>query len=327
MTKQLRRATIKDVAGLAGVSTTTVSFVLNNTGSIGTEVRERVLRAIKDTHYRPNRQAAAIRTGASRTIGLVLPDLTNPFFPELAEAISEAAMAANYTVLLGGGRGGARERESLDRLAAQGVDGICWCPSSNIDTPQELNLTQPIVVIDRPLPRYDTVISDFALGGRLLEAAVQRGGYKRIGMVLGPHDLPGSEERWQSFVQAVGGEARIMWEVENSYGLELSDEVRDRIGKSNVECIICANDMIAIAVIRHARSVGIDVPNKLAVIGFDDIPWAALVEPPLTTVRQRVRDMGAAAITLLLQRIADAERPIKHVKVDVELIYRGTTIK
>src|SRR5258706_1490590 len=188
--RESRRATIRHIAALAGVSTAAVSFALNGTGSVGEEVRSRILKAAEDLDYRRNQSAHSMRTGRSQTIGLVLPDLCNPFFPELAQAVEDAARRAGYAVLLADSGNGAEERESLELLTRHGVDGICWCPRSSGDAGALRALPTPMVLIDRPLPGYDVVHSDYEMGGRLLVEHLAGARYRRIGLLAGREDIP-----------------------------------------------------------------------------------------------------------------------------------------
>jgi len=326
MTEELpKRLTYKDIAKAAGVSTTAVSFVLNRTGSISEEVRARVLATAKAMSYRPNQRAQALRTGRSMTFGLVLPDLRNPFFPELANAIGERARKSGYSIVLAESGDEEREREALDRLTSHGVDGICWCPTSKKDLPTELDTRVPIVVIDRPMPRYDAVASNDVMGGKLIADLVCQSGFASVGMVLGPQDMPGIDQRRHAIVDALGARCPVLWEIENDLTVDLRPAVVARLRHASVDVVICANDMIAIGVIRTLQQLGFDVPADISVLGFDDIPWARLVQPALTTIRQPLREIGRVAIQLLLRRIASPKSAISTRHIDVSLIMRGST--
>lgn len=319
------RVTIKDVAREAGVSTTAVSFVLNGRGQISNEVAARIHAAILAVGYRPNTQARAIRTGRTRTIGLVVPDLRNPFFPELADAVGNAIFKAGYAMLFGYGHDVERERESLLRFAAEGVDGICWCPVSDRDTPREIGLTQPVVVIDRPIDHYDSVLSNYRMGGALLAEEILRRGACSIGLINGPADLSFSLARRGALLDALNGACELVWDINNPFSIRLEEETRQCILSHPVDAIICANDTIAIGALRLLRQAGVAVPQQTIVTGFDDIPFAELTEPSLTTIRQPLQEIGDRAIDLLLARIAQPDRPVSRLEVDVALIPRETT--
>lgn len=320
-----KRPTIKDVARLAGVSIGTVSFALNGTGPVGSDVRKRVLTAVDELGYRSNQSARSIRTGRSQTIGLVLPDLTNPFFPQLAQAFEEAASEAGYAVLLVDSQNGRTERQGLERLDRHGVDGICWCPASEHDAAAEIGLTIPIALIDRPLPGYDVVLSDFRAGGELLARHVVDAGFDAIGLLTGPDDLPGAKQRRGSFRHALGASSNIRWEVTTPYSLELSQEAIQHLSRFDVDAVVCPNDMAAIAVIHFLNDKGRTVPDDVAVLGFDDIPWATIVRPHLTTVRQPIGDLGREAFALLMCRIGMPSAPRRTISLDVTFVERNST--
>lgn len=320
-----RIATIKDVAQLAGVSPTTVSFVLNDQGSISPEVRQRVQEAAARLRYRPNNQARAIRTGETKTIGLIIPDLRNPFFPELVEAVGSAAQSSSYAMLIGYANDLEHERESFAELANRGVDGICWCPSCQVDTPRELGLRQPIVTLDRRGGDYDLVMSNIEMGAQLVAAEVRRCGFETVGLVNGPADIPAAQLRAAAFAKALTGCAKVQWKIENPFSIEVTNRNVEWIMSHPVDAIICANDTIAIGVLRLLNDARIAVPKDTSVMGFDDIPWSTLVDPPLTTVRQDVSEIGARAVSLLLDRIVDPSREICTIRVDVAWRPRNST--
>jgi LacI family transcriptional regulator len=320
-----RMTTIKDVALAARVSPTTVSFVLNGQGNISPEVRQRVQEAAARLRYRPNSQARAIRTGETRTIGFVIPDLRNPFFPELVEVVGRAAQGNGYAMLIGYANSLEHERESFAELVSRGVDGICWCPSSQVDTPGELGLHKPIVTLDRRGGDYDLVTSNIDQGAQLIATEVRRCGFQTVGLVNGPRDIPAARGRAASFAKALRGSAKIEWQVENPFSIEVAQQNVEWIRAHPVDAIICANDTIAIGILRALKDAKIAVPQDMSVIGFDDIPWSSLVEPPLTTVRQDLPEMAARAVDLLIARIGNPIREICRIELDVQWKGRGTT--
>lgn len=320
-----RRTTIKDVAREAGVSIATVSFVMNGSGSVGREMRARVLKAAEDLGYRRNQLAKTMRTGRSNMIGLVLPDLCNPFFPELAHSVGEVARRSGYAVILVESNDGESEAEGLERLAVYGVDGICWCPSSKRDLLTELNIAVPAVVVDRPLPKHDTVTSNYAMGGKLLADFIARSQYRSIGLVTGPKNFPGTAQRRDGLIRALGQKVPVVWECANAFSTEIGEETIAALARKDAELIVCANDTIAIGVIGALGKMGMRVPEDVGVVGFDDIPWSVLINPPLTTIRQPLKDIGAEAVGLLISRIERPDAPLKRVEVDVELVERGST--
>ena len=320
-----RKITVKDVAKTSGVSVATVSYVLNGTGSVGAVVRTRVRAVVKELGYRPNRSAQAMRTGKTHTLGLILPDLRNPFFPELAQSVENAAREAGYSVFLIDAQGrGEVELEGVERLVRNGVEGVVWCPvdSNNILLSQLDDV--PIVVVDRPLQDYDFVCSDYQNGGGLLADYVLDQGHRSFAMITGPLEFPSAKERRDGFMERIGNRAKIEWELENDFSTHLSENVNQALGKSNTTVIVCGNDLIAIGVMRELQSRGKRVPDDISVVGFDDIPWADIVTPGLTSIHQPVSGLGREAVALLRRRILDHKASIKQLTLEVRLVERNS---
>lgn len=320
------RVGLRDVARSAGVSLAAASYALNQTGNVSAEVRRKVRRVAEELGYTPNNAAQAMRTGKTNSIGLILPDLRNPFFPKLAQAVATQARASDFSVFLVDCLGDPQvELEAATRLVKQGVDGFVWCPCSANDTLAAFRKTVPVVVIDRPMPDYDVVMSDYDAGGRELARLLSDRGAARVGLVTGPIGLPIAQLRRQAFFAHKPASCAVQWEVQTEFGLTLSAAAQDRCRRAHdVDVIVCANDMIAVAVIAELKAAGFDVPRDLGVVGFDDIPWAEIVSPSLTTVRQSLAEIGAQAASLLLSRIASGPGPARHLNIGVEIVRRGS---
>jgi LacI family transcriptional regulator len=324
-TNNKNRPTLQDVARKAGVSAATVSYVLNNTGKVGEDVQQLVRAAAKSIRYRVNHVARATRTGQTLSIGLILPDLTNPFFPEIAHVIQSAARSAGYAVFLIDSEGDAGiERTGTEDLIDSGVEGIIWFPASDQDSLAEFQDDIPIVVVDRPLPNYDTISSDYVSGGAMLAEHVTSAGHNSVGMVLGPMSLSSAIQRRDGFVNAIAGKGVIAWEVENEFSIQLNEATRKQIEDSSVSLIVCGNDLIALGVMRALHDLGRRVPDEVSVVGFDDIPWAGYSIPGLTTVRQPFAALGKEAAALLIRRIAGEDSPYMRLKLGMRLIPRGS---
>lgn len=322
------RPTLQDIAKKAGVSAATVSYVLNGTGSVSENVRKLVRKTAKEIGYRVNHVAKATRTGQTQSFGLILPDLNNPFFPQLAQAVQGAARRAGYAVFLIDSEGSAEvEREAAEDFIRRGVEGIVWCPATEADTLAEFRSDLPIVVIDRPLPDYDTISSDYLAGGRLLAKQVISLGHSRIGMIVGPQRLSSAKQRRDGFIGGLGQSGEVVWEVENAFSIDLSDKARQRLASLDVSAIICGNDFIAIGTIRALHELGYRVPDDVSVLGFDDIPWASYSVPGLATVRQPLRAIGKEASSLLIRRIKGDDAPQVNIALGMQLVQRGSLAK
>ena len=319
------RPTLLDVARKAGVSSASVSYVLNGTGSVGPEVKKAVHAAVKSIRYRVNHVAKATRTGQTQSIGLILPDLNNPFFPEMAKVVQAAARRAGYAVLLIDSEGEIDvEREGAEDLISRGVDGIVWFPASEQDSLAEVRDYLPIVVVDRPLPNYDTISSDYRAGGASLAEQAASLGHRRIGLISGPESLSSARERRNGFIEALTNEQRIVWEVENPFSIDLVPFARQRVVDGGVSVIICGNDLIAIGVMRALHEAGQTVPDSVSVVGFDDIPWSRFSVPGLATIRQPFLALGEEAARLLVRRISGDDAPKISVSLKMSLRPRGS---
>jgi LacI family transcriptional regulator len=318
-------ATLKDVAREAGVSIAAVSYSLNGGGSIGEEVRARVREVAERMGYRPNRSARAVRTGRSMTLGLVVPDLNNPYYPALAQSFERAARQAGYTVVLIDTSGSEEEEvEGIRHLENHGVAGAVWCQTAHQPSGAPEDYTVPIVVIGSPGPTFDNVTADDASGGRSAARHLLELGHRRIGILGGASVPEGKDDRRAAFVAELKGKAEIVWELKTPYAIDLDAKVIERLQHREVSAVMCGNDLIAIGVLRAARQLGIAVPQELSVVGFDDIPWASIVTPALTTINQPVAEMAAVALTLLLDRLAEPNRAVRHFKVGVRLVARDS---
>ena len=326
---QMRKAaTIRDVAREAKVSIASVSYALNGGGTIGEEVRVRVREVASRLGYRPNRSAQAVRTGRSMTLGLVLPDLRNPYFPELAQSVERAARNVGYTVVLIDTRNSlGEEEEGLRHLEQRGVDGLIWCRTS-MKQPSPTDFGAPVVVIGPTETACDTVTADDTKGGRLIGRHLLKMGHKSIGIISGVGISDDRNDRRSGLLAEIKGRANVAWEVQTPRNtMELEPQVVEHILRGDVTAISCGNDLIAIGVLRALRIAGRRVPEDVSVVGFDDIPWAEIVTPMLTTINQPVSEMAAAALTLLLDRLQEPERPVRHFKVDVSLVERESVAR
>lgn len=320
-------ASMKEVARLAGVSVATVSNVLRGTKRVSAAVEERVRAAAAELDYLPNLQASALRTGRSGMLGVLLPDLSNPFFPALLQALTPAAREAGLVLLVHEAENDAElELEGLERLAAAQVDGLIWvpvdCAAPHVTERPAAGL--PVVTIDRPVPGTDVVVADHFEGGRLVARHLLEAGFERVALLNGPVGLPSSSARRRGFLEGFAPNVPL-WECEVGFGHRLPERARRLLEGGDFDAVVCANDAVAIGAVRLLKLRGKRVPQDVSVVGFDDIPWAPLMDPPLTTVRQPLPALGAAAIRLLLGRLAEPGRAPRRVVMPVEFVERAST--
>ena len=310
--------TLKDVGNAAGVSAVTVSYVLNNTGSVSPEVRLRVQKVADRLGYRPNKSAKAIRTGRSQTLGLIVNDMGNPFYAEFAQAAERAAAAFQYAVLLVDAHASSADADArIDSLRNHPVDGVI----ASMYTPSIARLKLPIVVISGAVSARDSVSSDDVAGGTLLADRLLELGHRKFGLITSP--LPGGiPVRRDAFVARLPKVSNVVWECVCPATETISEETRAKLARREVTAIICSNDMIAVGALRALRELGIEVPQEVSVVGYDDIAWAGIVTPSLTTIRQPFTELATKAMELLLDRLEHPARRLRHITLGVTMIER-----
>lgn len=320
-------ATLKDVAKHAKVSAMTVSHIVNGTKAVRPEVRQRVLESIQELDYQPNRSARALRTKQNSTLGLIVPDLTNPFFPELIETLEREARCRGYaTLLINSNRDIEVERQGFRLLSQHGVDGVIWCPHAT--HPQLEKLPFPVVVIDRPHKAFDSVSADHYGGGKLQGKYALEHGHERIGILKGPQTFVNAKARYEGLLAALG-KIDLVWQFEVPFSLllELPPIVIKKLKENEVTLIIATNDVVAIATLRTLHEMGRRVPEEVSLLGFDDTSWATLVYPALTTIRQPIADLAACAVTTLVKRIHEPNRKVEHITLPVNLVHRQSSLE
>lgn len=321
------RITIADVAREAGVSTATVSFVLNNTKAVTPAVQTRVEEAMKALGYRPSHAAQTLRTGRSLAVGLIIPDLTNPFFPKLAQDIEQEARARGYAVLLADSHDDPRlQQEHLGMLEQRGVDALLVVPA--VGTAATLTAAVPLVVLDRAAGETPLVHSDKRQGGQIAAQHLLDLGHRDFAILAGPSRQGRVGERVQGMLATLE-----RWGVPitpervypSEYSLLAGREGAGRLLRDapGFTALLAANDTLALGALSALHEAGITVPGQVSLVGFDDIPWAALSAPSLTTVRQDTRQMAGQAIELALR--AAGALPTAPVPVRTSLIVRGST--
>lgn len=331
-------ATIKDVAQRAGVGLGTVSRVLNGSGYVSEEARQRVLEAVEALNYVPNAQARAMMTRRTMTLGVVLPDLTNPYFPGLVRGIQDAARRRGYTAtLLETDWQPANERQAVDILRRQSVDGaiLVDVTLSELLTNTLMNVDIPVVLVGRGVERQDVAqvtVNNYKGAMEALQWIFSRG-HRKVGFIAGAENAVSARQRLRAYLDCMGQEAILVDDVgkhpdlpivPGDYSFERGREAVEILLRKHPDltCIFAANDLSALGVLSYLASQGIGVPEQVAVVGFDDILMASLVHPPLTTIHQPVYDMGGAGAQLLIERIENPEGEVKRLVFDPVLVVR-----
>lgn len=328
-------ATISDVAQLSGASPATVSRVMNGKPRVNPELRERVLAAVKELGYQPNKVARSLRTRASSVLALMVSDISNPFFGSVIRGVEDVARGADYLVVLfNTDEDVERERRYLSIVIAERMAGVIISPTSERQT--DLSpLTErgiPVVAVDR-LPKTagtDTVRSDNVEGARLATAHLLDQGYRRIGYVGGPAAATTSRERLVGYKAAlrqghVWFDRRLLSAGDFK---EESGQVRmTELLNAKPDAVLVANHTMAIGALRSLREAGLRYPDDLGFVSFDDPPWASLTHPSLTVMAQADLEIGRQAAHLLGKRILEPNRPAVSAILQPELRVRESSIR
>lgn len=328
-------ATISDVARAAGVSPATVSRVFND-GRVTPERADRVRRAAAELGFSPNRVARSLRTQRASVIGLLIPDIENPFFTSLARGAEDAAQRTNLSlVLCNTDEDVEKERRYLDIALAEQMAGVMVAAASRRRTDLSALAARgmPVVAVDRRprAARTDTVLVDNQHGSEEATAHLLDRGYRRVACITGPVGASTSEDRLAGY-RAEMRDAGVAddwirahirhadFRVEGGY-----TAMRELLSlRTPPDAVFVTNNLMAVGAVRALREAGIQ-PPEFGVLSFGDIPWAALVQPPLTTVQLPAYDLGVAAATLLQERIAGAEKPLQTVVLRTSLHPREST--
>ncbi|MGH2613768.1 MAG: LacI family DNA-binding transcriptional regulator [Thermomicrobiales bacterium] len=335
-----RSPTIQDVAARAGVSISTVSRVVTGSVAVEAATAARVREAIAALDYRPNLLARSFRRRVTHTIGLLVPDNSNPFFAEVARAIEDAGFAEGYSVILGNSDLSPVKQETyIDVLLAKRVDGFILASSGLIPTvdghdavERILEAGVPCVVVDRDLGEMpvDQVLVDNDQGGYLAGEHLVTLGHRRIACLVGPHDLTPSAGRITGFRRAladagleVAAEHLVRGNGRPDGGAAAAQQLLEH--GLDVTAIFAFIDRLATGATGALQRAGLRVPVDISVVGFDDIPQAAAIYPALTTVGQPIGEMGAAGVRLLLDRMAHRNAPWQRVLLPTRLVVREST--
>lgn len=326
---------IKDVAREAGVSTATVSHVINNTKHVTDVTREKVLRAIKRCNYYANANARSLASGRSNIIGLLVSDISNPFFPELVKSIEDAAFERGYSVILVNTNYDAnRAADDVRRLIELKVAGVALMTTElDLLLIDELASRQvPVVLHNVGITgaHMSDVLVDYAAG---IEQAVQHLvslGHRRIAHIAGPGRFRSAVIRREAFLGSLARHlpdepTPAIYEADFKFdgGRRAAEEILAAVNFPTG--VIAANDMMALGAMHELKAAGLIIPRDISIVGFDDITFASLSEPPLTTVCSPRIEIGRKAIEALMATIKESRRPGEEVRVGTYLVSRGTT--
>jgi DNA-binding LacI/PurR family transcriptional regulator len=325
--------TIRDVAEAAGVSTATVSRVLAG-ATVTDDLRERVFEASRRLRYTPNHVARNLRRRTTRMIGVVVPDIENPFFTSIIGGVEEVLQAASYSLLLANySESPAREYELLRTLTAEGAAGIIFTPSNapDADYREIVQAHTPLVAISRYPDglNIDMVAVANSAGARAATDHLIRLGHKRIGFINGPIGISTARDRQAGYLEAVAGAG-----LEPQQELIVHGDFRQEGGYHAMQTLLSldrpptavftASNLMTLGALQAIHERGLTIPRQIAVVGYDDLPWATSLQVPLTVVAQPARDVGVTAARLLLDRLAEPERPTRRIILNTQLVIRAS---
>ena len=330
-------SSLKDVAKKAGVSIATVSRVINNAPNINHETRHKVEQAMKALDYRPSRIAKRLRSKAvsGNLIGVMVPDISNPFYIDVLSGIEDFMLSHNYLIIMCNfSQNEQKEQLYLDALVGESVDGLIVAPAHEQDE-KIMALEKdgiPFVCIDRGLKdaNCDIVLVDNEQGAYEAVCYLLESGYRDVAYISGLQQIPTSRQREQGYRRALD-EYKVPFnsglvkygDSKMKSGRELTRELLSQ--EDRPDALFTGNNLITLGALATIGEIGLRIPEDIAIIGFDDMPWSSTLNPPLTAVKQPAYEIGRRAAELLYQRITEPGRPNVKIVLDTELMIRKST--
>lgn len=335
------RTTIKDIANYTGFSVTTISLVLNNKAKkIPRATQEIILDAVEKLNYHPNQLAVGLVKKRTETIGLIISDVSNVFFSNLAKGVEDECRRKGWNLILCNTNDKhERDLSYIQVLADKGVDGILFCMSLDSDKKKAMEsiqllkkLKMPFVMIDRYLDEADccTIVVNHQQGGYIATKYLLESGHRKIGCISGPSQLQDSQERLSGYRKALE-EHQIAFQedliFEGNYDRESGEKAAEYLLKKQVTAIFAFNDMSAYGAYSYLKKANIRIPEEMSLIGYDDIFFSEILDVPLTSVRQPVYDMGVEAVRQLIDEVDNGESSKKCITFQPVLIKRKSVKK
>ncbi len=328
---------MNDIARRAGVSIATVSRVLNNNGNVNEVTRAKVLKAIKDLKYQPSRVAKRLRSKSvtSHMLGVLIPDIQNPFYVDVLRGIEETAYRRNYAIIMCNyGQEEKKEKLYLEILRSEAIDGLIAAPAREDDPllKKMVNEGLPVVCVDRGLEGMDVdiVVVDNREGAYKAVQFLIESGYSRIAYISGLPSIPTSRQRELGYRDALHEnhlpvDEDLIRHGDSKYesGLRLCNELLSL--PKPPDAIFAGNNLITLGALETIHKKGLKIPKDIAIIGFDDMIWSNSLSPPLSAVRQPAWEIGKRAGELLIQRIEEPGRACIQMILKTELMKRSST--
>ncbi|MCR8968459.1 LacI family DNA-binding transcriptional regulator [Facklamia sp. 7083-14-GEN3] len=319
--------TIRDVAKEAGVSVATVSRLINNSGYVGQQSKQKILLAIKKLNYVPNEIARSLNRKSSMIIGLLVPNITNPYFPSIIKGVEKCAMKNGYMLIVGNTEGKETNGENyLNFFKQYNIAGIIKVDGTHLDTPEDI----PTVSLDRmnANDRFAVIADDF-YGGQLIGQAIRKTNHGSVLIMTGPMNMNVSQLRLKG-IQSVFDPAKIDYHIytTNSFQMEFADQVaREVIQKyPTIQTVIAPNDVYALALMQTWNQLGVKIPKEVQIIGYDGIIFGSYAQPGLSTIQQPAYEIGYQGTELLLSIINQEinYQTTKIIQIKPQLLQRNS---
>jgi LacI family transcriptional regulator len=331
-----KRSTLADIARIANVSLMTASRAINGKPGLSEELRDKILEISREIGYRPNNIARGLATHQTRSIGLIVPDITNPFFAQIARGVEDFAFSNRYNLfLLNTNENQTREESALDSLWQNDVEGLILCSSRlpETDLIQQINRFPAVVLVNREILQPQPNLISINLNDRDAAATAVRylieQGRKQIGYIGGPANSLSNHRRLQGYLHALEAENQsselglVDDNVPNTEGGWLA-ALTLLVKKPNLDAIFAFNDLMAVGAMQALQEVGKQIPADIAIIGVDDIPLATMVRPQLSTLHVGLQNLGQIAMQSLLDLISGSKESTS-LNVDLDLFLRDST--
>lgn len=326
-------ATMKDIARLAQVSTSTVSHVINGSRFVSDEIHEKVMRIVAELNYTPSAVARSLKVRETKTIGLLVTATNNPFFAEVMAGVEQYCQQHQYNLIIATTGGDAKRlQQNLQTLMHKQVDGLLlMCGDSRFQADIELTISLPLVVMDWWFTELnaDKILENSALGGYFATKALIDAGHRKIGIITGNLKKSVAQNRLQGYKNALS-EAKIAlnphWIVESHFDFEGGVlGIQSLLTQSSrPTAVFCCSDTIAVGAYQAIQQQGLRIPQDLSIMGYDDIELARYLSPPLSTICQPKAELGKLAVEALLQRIKNPNENYRTLVLEPTCILRGS---
>lgn len=324
------RVSIRDLARAAGVSPTTVSHALSGKRPVAAETARRIRALVPDLGYAPWGGTGPVSAARSLQLGLIVPDISNHFFADVALGVETAADGEDYGVVICAAQHDShRERRYLNMLRSGAIDGLVYIPGNAAWDPgfEELCARYPVVIVDEPVPHITTrptLFADNVLGGRLAADHLKSLGHEQVAVFTGPPGLVSTEERVQGFREVFPDALLLRGEYTEGAGRTLARVLAKY--HPRITAVFAGNDLMAFGAIALWEELGLTVPGDISVVGFDDADFAGRMTPALSTIRQQGRQLGARAAEILIEHLVrGAELSGQRITLEVELVVRASS--